>query len=472
MSPTDGRPRPDWDVIVVGSGLAGLSAAIAATEAGAARVLVVESEGVVGGSSRLSGGIIMGAGTELQRQAGIADDGDALFHEYMAINRWQVDTAVVRTFCQHSGTTVDWLAELGVPFSPALIVGGDERQPRSHAAIGSGQAVIDAVHRAAVERGIDIALGRRVDHLLVDGERVVGVSADGEPTTAHAVVLATGGFGAEPELLAEHYPSAAATEWTWYIGADGARGDALTLTAPLGVRTTGHDRGLRLLHPGFVRTLEAYLPAWVVVVDAEGNRFYDESAPYGLVDGLHRAHGDRAWIVFDDAALRHEGPRDQYKDPVMNTRLRSPNLTPTMIDEQVERGVVHRADSVAELARCAGLPAEALEATVARYNDHVTRGLDGDFLKATKFLVPISTPPLYAVEIRPATVCLTSYGIRIDPTGAVLGRDGSPVTGLYAAGECTGGVLGDVYMGSGNSLGNAATMGRIAGASAASMSTV
>jgi succinate dehydrogenase/fumarate reductase flavoprotein subunit len=187
------------------------------------------------------------------------------------------------------------------------------------------------MHRVALERGIDLALGRRVDRLVVTDDAIAGVAVAGvasgdDELTADAVVIATGGFGANHELLAEFFPSAAATDWTWYIGADGARGDALTLGASVQAQTIGHDRGLRLLHPNFVRTYEAYLPAWVVVVDRSGRRFYDESAPYGIVDNLHRAHGDLAWVVFDDAALRFEGERWQYKDPVMNQRLRSPNL--------------------------------------------------------------------------------------------------------------------------------------------------
>jgi flavocytochrome c len=457
----------DLDVIVVGSGLAGLCAANAAWEAGARRILVAESEAVVGGSSRLSGGIIMGAGTRLQREAGIDDDPDALFHDYMALNRWQIDAAVVRRLCDHCGETVDWLADHGVPFSPRLILGGDEREPRSHATVGNGQAAIDAMHRLSLERDIDIALGRRVDRLVVDEGQVVGVASGDEELTAHAVVIATGGFGANPELLARFFPSAAATEWTWYIGADGSRGDALTLGESVDAQTIGHDRGLRLLHPNFVRTYEAYLPAWVVVVDSNGRRFYDESAPYGIVDNLHREQGDLAWVIFDDAALRFEGERAQYKDPVMNTRLRSPNLTPVMIDEQVERGTVHRAHSIDELAMAAGLPADTLVSTIQRYNLDAAAGEDRQFLKAATFMQPVTHAPFYAVQVRPATVCFTSYGLRIDPDAAVLDRWSRPVPGLYAAGECTGGVIGDVYMGSGNSLGSAATMGRLAGSAAA-----
>src|SRR5687768_7905170 len=123
------------DVFVVGSGIAGLSAAIAAYEAGVGRVMVAEAEGVVGGSSRLSGGIVMAAGSRLQRDAGISDDGDALFHDYMALNQWRLDAGVVRRFAKESGAALDWLVDLGVEFHPQLIFGGDERVPRCARAV-------------------------------------------------------------------------------------------------------------------------------------------------------------------------------------------------------------------------------------------------------------------------------------------------------------------------------------------------
>ena len=293
----------DVDVLVVGSGVAGLSAALSANEAGAASVLVAEAEGVVGGSSRLSGGLIMGAGTRYQAKLGIDDDADALFHDYLQVNRWNVDTAVVRRLCATAGIVVEWLGDLGVEYHDQLVVGGDETVARVHVPVGNGQAVIDVLHRHCRERDIDIALGQRVDRLLVDDGRVLGIAVGGDTITARAVVLATGGFGASPEKLAEHFPSASATEWTWYIGADGSRGDAFDLGAQVGAQVTGYDHGLRLLDVGFDHVYEAFLPGWLVLVNGLGHRFVAETAPYGVLDFLTRQQGDRVFVVFDDAAL-------------------------------------------------------------------------------------------------------------------------------------------------------------------------
>lgn len=456
----------DLDVIVIGAGVAGLCAALAAHDAGARRILIAESEDVVGGSSRLSGGMIMGAGTAMQRAQGIDDDGAALFHDYLSLNQWQVDAGVVRVFCDNCGRTIDWLASLGVPFREELVIGGEERLPRTHWVAGSGQGLVDALHREVRKREIDVALRQRVDRLLVDDGRVVGVAAGGDELTADAVIITTGGFGANPERLGELYPQALQGDWTWYIGADGARGDGLDLGAAAGAQVTGNGRGLRLLHPNFVRTYEAYLPAWVVVVDPEGRRFYDESAPYGVVDGQHHAAGDRAFVVFDDVMLRHTEKWPSYKDKTMDGYMQTPNWNPVMVDEQVERGSMTAADTIDELATALGIDTAVLGGTVATYNQTAADGEDRQFAKAAKFLHQIENPPYYGAEIRPATICLTSTGLRIDPDARVLDTTGRPIAGLFAAGETTGGVLGPRYMGSGNSLANCSTMGRIAGTQA------
>jgi len=400
----------------------------------------------------------MGAGTRIQKAHGINDSPEALFHEYMAWNAWRLDAAVARKFCDEAGHTVDWMADLGVPFTGELVLGGDEPQPRTHTVAKSGQGIIDALLTRCREREIDIALDKRVDRLIVRDGRVVGVGVGVEELLADTVVIATGGFGASAERLAEHYPSAAATgDWAWYIGADSARGDAFALAEQVDAQITGHDRGLRLLHPNFRREIEAYQPGWVVVVNREGRRFYD----------VHRWQGDTAYVIFDDVQLRFTGQRAQYKDPVMAARIKTPNWTPDAVDEQVSKGVMHAASTIAELAAKIGLPVETLTATVERYNAFCHAGVDGEFAKAAKFLQPVATAPFYAALVRPATICLTSCGLRIDPDGRVLAVDGRPIPGLFAGGECTGGVLGDRYMGSGNSIGNSATMGRVAGASAA-----
>ncbi len=462
----------DVDVIIVGSGVSGLAAALTARQLGAPRVLVAESEGVVGGSSRLSGGLVMGAGTRYQKALGIDDDVESMFHDYMQLNRWNVDAAVVRRFVELAGPTVEWLGDLGVEYYDTLVFGGEERVPRVHVPIGRGQAVIDVLTRHCREADVDIALGQRVDRLLTADGNVMGVAVGDDSITAHAVVIATGGFGNSPEKLATHFPSAARTGSAWYIGADGARGDAIDLAAQVGAQVVGHDHGLRLLHAGFDLIYEAYLPGWIVLVNRDGRRFVDETAPYGILDSQAREQGDVVYAIFDRAALEAATATGvaRYKHSIPGSSKRqSPHWNFDIIEQMLGEGRVTSAATIAELAGALGLPPSSLEGTVARNNTNVRLGVDDEYLKEAKFLESIATPPFYGVELRPATVASTACGLRIDPNANVRGIDGRAIRGLYAAGECTGGVVGAQYVGSGNNYANCAVFGRVAGASAAAL---
>lgn len=461
---------PDVDVLVVGSGAAGLVAALTAVEQGAERVLVAEATDVVGGSSRLSGGLIMGAGTRYQAAAGVIDDGEALYHEYMNINRWNLDAATVRRFCDETGPTVDWLGDLGVVFHDQLVKAGDERTPRVHVPIGAGQAIVDVLHRTCRERGIDIALGQRVDRLLHDGEGVCGIAVGDDEITADAVVIATGGFGNSPEKLARHFPSAAATETAWYIGADGARGDAIDLAGQVDAQLVGHDHGLRLLHVDFDRAYEALLPGWLVMVAVDGHRFVDETAPYGVLDVVVRQHGDRVFVVFDSVSLARtrEWGTAQFAYPIPgHERPLSKHWNPDLVEAMVTAGAVKTADTPAELAAALGVDPAGLSGTLERYNTFAADGVDRQCGKHPRFLHPVAVAPFYGAELRPSTVCTTAFGLRITPDAQVLSHDDRPIPGLYAAGECTGNVVGPNYFGSGNNYANCCAMGRIAGHSAA-----
>jgi succinate dehydrogenase/fumarate reductase flavoprotein subunit len=467
----------DVDVLVIGSGAAGLCAALSAVEHGAHRVLIAEGSAEVGGSTRLSGGIVMGSRSAVQHANEIHEENDDLFHDYRSLMRWDIAAGPVRKFARRSGETIDWLAAHGVPFFERLIFGGDERQPRSHAVDGGGQALVDALYRAATAREIDIALGQRVDRLLVDQGRVEGVAVGDDEITAGAVVLATGGFGASPERLAELFPSAWDPERTWYIGHDGARGDALGLGATVGAQVTGHDRGLRTLGPGGTFVNEALLPGWVVLLDPDGHRFADETAPYGILDNAVRAHGNRCVAFLDSAALNPPADladryRNAYKQVWPNhPPFRPRHYTPDMIEFMLGQKRAFAADDLASLASEVGLDPVAVSGEIDRYNAFADGGSDDDFGKAGTFLLPLRTPPFYAVPLYPITVNVTGAGLRIDDRARVIGADGHPVPGLFAAGECTGGLFGPLYMGSGNSLGLATGIGRIAGEEAAAEAT-
>jgi len=456
---------PEVDVLVIGSGVAGLSAALSARESGAESVLVLEAERIVGGSTRLSTGIVMGAGSRAQALEGVEDDATAYYNDYMNANEWQLPGGVVKAMTASSGDTIDWLEDHGVQYHPGMIHGGSENTPRCVAVVGGGEGIITALHRSAREFGIDIALDQRVTRLLVDDGRVTGAAVGSEEISAGAVVVASGGIGADPERLAQWFPDQMGTagSWHWYIGSDGARGDHLGFADQVGADVTG-VLGLRLLHPDFVRTLESYIPGWQVLVNSDGRRFVDESAPYGILDRAMSAQGDRAFFVFDQQAVDEElTGRSAYRQTYPeDPDRRSPNWNPSMIAEQVDAGRIARGETLEEVASALGLDPLALADTVQQYNEGVDRGIDRCG-KAPSYLRPLVHAPFYGAEVRLATLCWTGTGLRIDDRAQVLDRRGNVIPGLYAAGESSGGPMGRVYVGSGGSIANGAIFGRIAG---------
>lgn len=458
----------DYDVAIVGGGGAGMAAALAAKAAGAERVIIAEADNLLGGSTRLSGGVFYAAGTSVQREVGFeGDTADAMFQYYMTLNQWKVEPSLARTLCNEAAPSLEWLIECGVYFPPEdLYSSGVELVPRGHAPLGFGAAISGALEGHIEDTDIDIAVDNRVEGLVVEGGRVVGIRARGEVLRAKAVVLTTGGFGQSPEMLRRFYPEAgSAGEWTWSISAKKCVGDGLTMGEQVGADLTGQNRGLLLITPGFARELEVDPPGWLMYVNGAGRRFVDETAPYTVMAGTFKDQGGRAFALFDEAARRDAKPDSKYAD-AFAAGIVAVNFLPDFLREMVDAGKVQQAATIKELAAKVGLPPDAVENSVARYNADVADGADRDFFKSPSYLHSIAEPPFYAVEMRPAIVCLTSTGVRIDRDARVIGRNGLLVPGLYAAGETTGGVLGERYCGGGNSVANAIVFGRIAGRTA------
>jgi fumarate reductase flavoprotein subunit len=454
----------DYDVAVIGAGAAGLAAAVTAADAGAS-VIVLEAGEKVGGSSRLSGGHFFAAGTSVQRAAGVEDSADAMFEHIMVLNQWMLEPAVVRRYCDASAPTLEWIRGLGVEFEPEHVhVSGVGSVPRGHVPKGEGLGVVSALDRERSRRGVDLALSMRVSALLTDEEgRVTGIRAGEEMLRAGAVVVATGGFGANPRLIEEYYPDAAAAgDWCWYIGCPEARGDGIVLGREVGAAIDGQNRGLLLLTPGFSRDLEIFLPGWIMLVDRAGRRFVDETAPYSMMAGLVKRHGGAAFALFDEPARAAAAPNP----------LSRAYWVADVLAAKAEEGRIVRAGSLADLALRAGIDASALAGTLERYNADCERGVDSAFFKhPASGMRPIAAPPFYAVEVRPAIIAWTGAGLRIDAEARVIGRDERPIAGLFAAGETVGSLHGDRYIGGGGSFGPSLVFGRIAGENAAALAT-
>ena len=450
--------QKDYDIVVIGSGAAGLSAAVAAADKGA-RVLIVESQKQVGGSSRLSGGHFYAAGTSVQAEAGVTNDtADAMYEHYMTLNQWMVDPGVVRQFCDLSAPTFEWLKNLGVEFvKEGVYPSGVGSTPRGHQPTGGGEEVVNVLDGHRNHKGVDVVMDARVTDLLTDSDgRITGIAIGEDTASCSAVILATGGFGANEEMIKKYYPQAAASDdFRWYIGADGAQGDGITLGQAVGASIDGNNRGLLLVTPGFSRDLEVLLPNWLILVNKQGRRFCNESAPYTVLGGLIQREG-AAWAVFDENARAAANPAPGSQAYWVND----------VLERKADEGRIHRAESIEELAGLIGASPETLGGTIDRYNQDASDGVDRAFLKQ-QGLVPIKTGPFYAAEVRPAIVCWTGTGVRINANTEVISEAEKVIPGLYAAGETVGNLHGDRYVGGGGSFGPCIVFGKLAGEQAA-----
>lgn len=451
----------DYDVIVVGAGGAGLAAASAAA-AEDARVLLVEAAPRTGGSTALAGGVFYAAGTSLQREAGVeGDTPDAMFQYYMTLNQYKLEASLVRKLCDEAQAAFEWLRAIGVAFhADDLYASGVDKIRRGHRAAGGGAAIAEALEGSFADGQVDLALETRVQQLLIEDGGIAGITVDAQPVRAPATVIATGGFGANPDMLAELYPDAARHgDLHWYIGAKTCRGDGIAMARTVGGQVSPANRGLLLLTPGFSKDLESYLPGWLMMVNRDGRRFIDETIEYSVLAAVLRDQpGEDCFAIFDDRS-RLASRTTTYRP--------APNWTAERLTEHVERGSIEKADTIEALADGIGVPAATLRNTVARYNANVAAGADQDQFKPADTLRSIEQPPFYAARIRAAIICWTGTGLRIDTEARVLGPDDRPIPGLYAAGETTGGMFGECYAAGGASIGNAIVFGRIAGRNAA-----
>jgi succinate dehydrogenase/fumarate reductase flavoprotein subunit len=459
----------DYDVIIIGTGIAGHCAALEAADV-KARVLMVDSEDKIGGSSWLSTGILMGANTRYQRERGVTDDTpEKLFQFYMACNQWLVQPSVAKRLCYEAGLTIDWLEQRGIEYNDLTKSGGEDR-PRGHCTAG-GASIVNALAGRLSQYGtVDTVLKSRVDRLITKDGAVTGISVGDDIVSAAAVVMAMGGMGGDLDMIAQWHPSAfweAATA-PRYVGRPSSRGDAVRLGQQLDVQIVS-GRGSRSPIWSFGG---AYLPGWVVVVNALGRRFFDETSSYGMAEVIFSAQpGATGYAIFDDATKRSI---TTYAQVVEHLKVVLPETESiqrlwisSAIDELVSAGKVIKADTAEALAQRLGLPFDNLKGTLERYNGMVAQGSDDDYLKPSKSLRSVSTGPFYAFDMHLPLFGLTATGVRIDHNACVIHRDSRAVPGLFAAGECTGGVLGTIYVGSGNSLANTSTYGRVAGRSAA-----
>lgn len=440
----------ETDVVVLGTGPAGM-AAVAGARAEGAEVVAVEAMDHIGGNAVWSTGYLAFVGSEMQREQGIEDDeetfvADARRMVDLAADRFGVewDEALVRLFARESAETYRILTARGVRFSRFI------PRPRQHT-VDRMAAVEDTwmLGRAFLPEfdgpGVTTLFGTVADRLTTEGGRVTGVRAhraDGTPVDLRArrgVVLATGGYQSNPELRRRYQPEFQAR--APYLGIDTCRGDGHLM---------GQAVGGDLVNMTFVPPLVIVSSSVVedaIAVNEAGERFHDEAGPYEeRVDALHAQPGRRAWYVVDDVVAREKA-----------------GLIGQMPQPPVQAG------SLAELAGAIGVPAAALERTVARWNDFLASGEDRDPDFGRVVLPPnrrrCATGPFTAVPMVEG-INFCCGGFRTTTSMQVVDVFGAPVPGLFAAGDTVGGLnpvsdLGGVHICGG------LTLGRVAGRAAA-----
>lgn len=444
-------------VAIVGAGACGLIAALSAKERGA-EVVLFERDASPSGSTSLSSGFIPAAGTRFQTAKGIEDSPERLYADLMAKNKGQADPTVAEAVCRTVGRALEWLADgYDVPFDvlDSFLYPGHSRH-RMHATPRQTGDDFLAYLLAAVERaGIDIVTNAHVTTLFADtdsriaGLRIERPDGDTEDIGCDALVLACNGYGGNAELVRRHIPEIAEAV---YFGHMGNMGDALSWGKGLDAELC--DLGSYQGH-GSIAHGHNILITWAIMteggfqVNAEGLRFSNENEGYSeQAVRVMEQPGRVAWDIFDERIHRLGMTFEDYRDA---------NAA----------GAVMKADTVAELAEVAGLPADALAETVAGV-ERLTRGDETDpFGRDFTGRAPLA-PPYYAIKVTGA-LFHTQGGLAIDPSGRVLREDGSALPNLFAGGGAARGLSGSGAPGylSGNGLLTAVALGRICGLSAA-----
>jgi len=457
----------NFDVVVIGGGLAGHCAALAAAECGAS-VALFEKMARPGGSTVLSAGSLAFAGTELQRAIGVEDSPAGLAEELMKIAGGKADPKLVQLYVEHQADTFDWLKAHGVVFHKVSL-SSNMTVPRTHPT--NSKQLIEALHeRVRDTPSIHYQADTPAHRLLTNELReVIGceIYVAGKPVAVRAkrgVVIASGGFTKNPELMQRFAPQfVTAPAW----GGEGNTGDGLTLAWELGADLIdmGYITGTfgaalnnypdTRVRPGDELMLRMAIYRGAIVVNLDAQRFADESQSYKKLGTICLAQRDGVAIqIFDQPIMDQSAPNPSVND----------------LQGALAKGVIRKAKTLQELAALMQLDASRLESTVARYNSFVDANHDADFGRTSLGggfgkPVKIATPPYYALPC--STAVLSTYcGLHVDTDMRVLNVHGRPIAHLFAAGEVIGGLHAAGYM-SGSSLGKAAIFGRIAGAQAA-----
>ena len=485
------------DIVIVGAGGAGMTAALTAADAGKS-VLVLESQPAVGGNSVKSTGGMNAAKTVYQdantfdEAAGIektlkAAEGYADNEAITALaakvreqwEAWQAapegyfdstelfaldtliggkglnDPALVETLVNNSAAAIDYLDSINIHLNNVAAFGGASVK-RIHRPVNEegktvsvGAYTVPLLEKACQENDkIALLTDVTATKLLTENGTVVGVEAQGKAgnkvtVNAKAVILATGGFGANLDMVVQYKPDLAGFMTT---NAAGIQGQGILMATEIGAATV--DMEQIQIHPTVQADTASLITEGLrgdgaILVNANGERFIDEVGTRDVVSAAEIAQpGSFSWLVVDQKMVDAS----------------------SVIQGYINRGLMLKGDTCEALAAELGIPADAFAATMEKWNGYVAEKNDPDFGR-TSFAQPLDTAPFYAVKVT-AGIHHTMGGLKIDPQTHVLNTEGAIIPGLFAAGEVTGGVHGGNRLG-GNAVADFVVFGRIAGQEAA-----
>ena len=444
MSPIKAPKKFDHeaDVVVVGGGAAGLPAAIVVAEQ-ELKVMVLESRPKCSGSLAIGAGDFAVAGSDEQKEQGIEDSPDIFYKDMVDV--CGADPELARAYVDNQIHAYRMLKQGGIEFPKIIPFSGHSRDRCLGWLFGKGPVIIKILKDRAENKGAEILLSHRATRLVIDSEtgRVIGLMAEVKGETKSfkakkAVILASGGFGRNKEMIAEYAPDMVEA---LPIMALGHQGDGLRMG--LDVRAATKDIGVAV-GPSFPVCNEthsnALMAPWYggVMVNVNGNRFYDESCSEGYFGALTGAGmkqpGGVYWAVYDNNVLENikgNAEKAQVKD--------------------TEGCRQYKAETIETLAESTGIDAKGLKGTIDRYNRDV-EDVGHDTVFNRKFqagrerpLIKIDTPPFYAVKCVTSTTSLRG-GLRINSRSQVLNQFNEVIPGLYAAGEVTGGLFSKKYV--------------------------
>ena len=464
------------DMVVIGGGGAGATAALTAVQKGVKKVILLEKEADLGGTSATAGGYVWGAETHLQKAAGVKTNRDEAFNEYMEFNHYNwVDPKVVRAFIDKTAETMKWLEDNGIRYKVEGMAGMGVDAKNTQFPVDMTGAIhnfgrtIDKLAKKFTAAGGQILLNTNAKKISrgADGKinSVTVVDKNGKTTQINtkSVILASGGFTGNEELLKKYFPEYWDSKAYHTEAVKTNIGDGITLAADAGAGLNSYATLIR--EPAYTfyegengfNRLCSQANAWV---NKRGERFQNEKwQGNASVNPLLNQPGKIGFALFDDKSVQSIAGR-------LKSQGQDTDLKEFYKSEDKKGEWVKVSDNWDDIARWIGADPKALKATVEKYNSFCKQGHDDDFGKDPNSLNELLTPPFYAVKFGP--LMIDTYGpVRINERMEVLDKEDKSIPGLYAGGAICGQIQGLDYHFFGAALGFAINSGRLAAENAA-----